>query len=63
MPNTWKQWEGQILNDKFPLLRYIGGSESSGVFLTERLEGDRKVNAAIRIVQPASGKEIGRAHV
>jgi TonB family protein len=55
MPNTWKQWEGQTLNEKFPLLRYLGGSENSGVFLTERLEGNRKANAAIRIVHPANG--------
>jgi eukaryotic-like serine/threonine-protein kinase len=55
MPNTWKQWEGQTLNEKFPLLRYLGGSENSGVFLTERPEGDRKANAAIRIFHPESG--------
>jgi len=55
MPNTWKQWEGQILNERFPLLRYLGGSENSGVFLTERLGGNLKANAAIRIVQPEGG--------
>ena len=32
---NWKQWEGQIVEGKFPLLQYLGGSDHSGVFLTE----------------------------
>ncbi len=50
MSNTWIQWEGQIVNGKFQLLRFLGGSENSAVFLTQRQENDRVVNAAIRLV-------------
>ena len=50
MSETWKQWEGQLVNGKFPLLRYLGGSKHSAVFLTERQEGERAVKAAIKLV-------------
>jgi TonB family protein len=50
MSDTWKQWEGQIIDGKLPLLRYLGGSERSAVFLTERHEGDRLVSAAIKLI-------------
>jgi TonB family protein len=36
MSETWTQWEGHILNGEFPLQRYLGGSDHSAVFLTER---------------------------
>ena len=50
MSNTWIQWEGQIVNGNFQLLRYLGGSQSSAVFLTQRRENERVVNAAIKII-------------
>jgi TonB family protein len=50
MSNTWIQWEGQIVNGKFQLVRYLGGSEYSAVFLTQRRENERIVNAAIKII-------------
>jgi TonB family protein len=50
MSNTWNQWEGQILDGKFALLRYLGGSENCGVFLSERHDGERLVKAAIKLV-------------
>jgi TonB family protein len=53
MSNTWKQWEGQSIDGKFPLLRYLGGSERCGVFLTERHDGERLVKAAIKLVAAA----------
>jgi hypothetical protein len=31
-----KQWEGRIVDGKFPLQKWLGGSEHSAVFLTER---------------------------
>ena len=36
MPEAWKQWEGQVVNEEFSLVRYLGGSEHSAVFLTKR---------------------------
>ena len=55
MSDTWKQWEGQIVSGEFPLLRFLGGSEHCGVFLTERHEGQHPVNAAIKLT-PAAPK-------
>src|ERR1019366_5302919 len=53
MSDTWKQWVGQIVNGEFPLLRYLGGSEHSAVFFTERHEGERLVRAAIKLIPAA----------
>jgi TonB family protein len=38
MPEAWKQWEGQVVNEEFSLVRYLGGSEHSAVFLTKRAD-------------------------
>jgi len=35
---AWRQWEGRLINDVFPLRRFIGRSEHSAVFLTEYKE-------------------------
>src|SRR5579862_5330589 len=51
MPEAWKQWVGQTVDGKFPLQRYLGGSEGSAVFLTERREGDRVQRAAIKLIR------------
>ena len=37
---AWKEWEGQLIDGKYPLLRFLGGRDSTAVFLTERPEGD-----------------------
>ncbi len=34
MSETWKQWEGRTVDEKFPLQNYLGGSDHSVVFLT-----------------------------
>lgn len=46
---AWNQWEGQIVDGKFPLLAYLGGTERSAVFLTERPQGEPR-RAAIKVV-------------
>ena len=35
MSEAWTRWQGHIINGVFPLGRYLGGSEHSGVFLTK----------------------------
>jgi len=55
MSDAWKLWEGEIVHGKFQLVHYLGGSERSSVFLTERRDGDRLVKAAIKIIPTASG--------
>lgn len=57
MSDTWKLCEGELVDGKFPLIRYLGGSEQSAVFLTERHEGVRPVRAAIKLISVAP--EIG----
>jgi serine/threonine protein kinase len=49
MAETWKRWEGQVVNEEFPLRRYLGGSDHSAVFLTERGEPDPQ-KAAIKLI-------------
>jgi TonB family protein len=34
----WKQWEGHVVDGRFHLRQYLGGSAHSGVFLTECAE-------------------------
>jgi serine/threonine-protein kinase Stk1 len=41
-------WQGQVIGGRYPLLQWLGGSELSGVFLTE-LAGDQPQKAAIRL--------------
>ena len=49
MTRDWKQWEGQIVNGTFPLRQYLGGSDHSAVFLTER-RGREPQRAVIKLV-------------
>lgn len=34
MAEVWKQWRGQVVDDQFPLLQYLCGSDQCAVFLT-----------------------------
>jgi len=45
----WKKWEGRIVDGKFPLRKWLGGSDSSAVFLTERA-GKESQKAAIKLI-------------
>jgi TonB family protein len=49
MNNTeaWKNWEGRTVDGKFPLRRWLGGSDHSAVFLTD-LGGSQK--AVIKLI-------------
>lgn len=44
------EWIGRVVDEKFPLLAWLGGSGHSAVYLTE-LDGDRSRKAAIKLVQ------------
>lgn len=50
MSESWKRWEGQIVEGKFSLLRYLGGSDHSAVFLTERQQAGSPQKVAIKLV-------------
>jgi TonB family protein len=49
MSYSWKQWEGQIVDGKFPLHQYLGASDHDAVFLTER-PGQSPARAAIKVI-------------
>jgi TonB family protein len=45
----WKKWEGRVVDEKFPLRQWLGGSDHSAVFLTERT-GKASEKAAIKLI-------------
>jgi|HubBroStandDraft_6_1064221.scaffolds.fasta_scaffold00338_25 TonB family protein len=51
----WKNWEGRVADGKFPLRQWLGGSDHSAVFLTERTGGGPQ-KAAIKLI-PADSRE------
>jgi TonB family protein len=53
MNDSWKQWEGQVVDGKFPLQRFLGGSEHGGVFLVDEGAGG-KSQTAIKLVPAAT---------
>jgi len=48
-PEVWRTWEGRTVDGKFPLRQWLGGSDHSAVFLTER-PGQASQKAAIKLV-------------
>lgn len=46
---VWKEWEGQLIGGRFHLLRYLGGSDNSAVFLTDLGEQEPR-RAAIKLI-------------
>jgi TonB family protein len=50
-PELWKNWEGRVVDGKFPLLGWLGGSNHSAVFLTER--GSSEAQKAVIKLIPA----------
>ena len=53
MNDHWKRWEGQVVNGGIPLLRFLGGSEHSGVFLADKSAGG-KPQTAVKFIPAAS---------
>ena len=50
IPESWKTWEGQVVEGKFPLRQPLGGTEHSAVFLTE-LPDSKSQKAAIKLIE------------
>ncbi len=49
-------WVGRIIDGRFSLLQWLGGSAWGSVFLTELQEGDRTQKAAIKLI-PADARD------
>ena len=56
MTEAWRRWEGRTVARAFQLHEYLGGSDSSAVFLTER-QGQR---AAIKLVKADAATDDSR---
>ncbi len=55
MSNHWNQWQNHLVDGKFPLMRYLGGSGTSAVFATQIQDRNRLIGAAIKLV-PATAE-------
>lgn len=53
---SWKQYEGQVVNNTFFLQQYLGGSSDSAVFLTQ-LAGPQSSKAAIKFILEGSSAD------
>ena len=53
-PDTSKSWEGRVIEGKYPLRQWLGGSDHSAVFLTEFADA-RSQKAAIKLIQVDEG--------
>jgi TonB family protein len=49
-------WVGRVIDGRFPLLKWLGGSEWSGVFLTKS-QGSGPQKAAIKLIQAKDSDE------
>jgi TonB family protein len=49
-------WVGQVLDGKYPLLEWLGGSGTSGTFLTE-LDGSGSQKAVVKLLLPSARSE------
>ena len=54
-PETWKSWEGRVVDGEFPLRQWLGGSDHSAVFLTESANVPSK-KTAIKLIPVEAGK-------
>ena len=52
-PESWKSWEGGLVDGQFPLRQWLGGSDHSAVFLTE-IPGKASQKAAIKLIESHS---------
>ena len=49
MTVSWKEYEGEVITNTFPLRQYLGGSGHSALFLTQ-LSGPQSSKAAVKLI-------------
>jgi serine/threonine protein kinase len=49
MSEAWRQWEGEVVDERFLLQRFLGSSDHSAVFLTEIGQPPQK--AALKFIE------------
>ena len=55
-----KEWEGQLINERFPLLQHLGGTDHSAVFLTELRGSEAETRKAVIKLVPADAATSSR---
>lgn len=61
-PESWKKWEGRSVSGKFPLRQWLGGSDHSAVFVTERPGGSKSAIKLIAVEPGMAERELTRMH-
>ena len=56
MTDAWKQWEGELIDGRFRLLQFLGGSDHSAVFLAETGSPAQKVSLKFVDANPATAQ-------
>jgi serine/threonine-protein kinase Stk1 len=56
MTDAWKQWEGEVIDGRFRLLQFLGGSDHSAVFLAEAGAPAHKVALKFVDANPATAQ-------
>jgi TonB family protein len=56
----WKKWEGRVVDKRFPLRQWLGGSDHSDVFLTEYGESGAQ-KAVIKLIPADRGSQKNRS--
>jgi len=56
MTDAWKQWEGEVIDGRFRLLQFLGGSDHSAVFLAEAGAPAQKVALKFVDANPATAQ-------
>ncbi len=56
MTDAWKQWEGELVDGRFQLLQFLGGSDHSAVFLADSKQPSRKVALKFVDANPATAQ-------
>jgi TonB family protein len=59
-PEEWVKWEGRVVDGKFPLRQWLGGSDHSAVFLTERPGQTQKVAIKLIAADAESDHQLSR---
>jgi TonB family protein len=57
MTDIWNQWEGRVVDERFTLGRYLGGSDHSAVYATE-IPGPETRRAAIKFVAESPQEDV-----
>jgi TonB family protein len=57
MNGAWKEYEGQVVDGQYPLVEYLGGTDSSAVFLT-KLSGTPSSKAVIKLIPARTSADL-----